>query len=526
MNPKVPSDLTNLISEVFTKEFQAKNTPITAKIYSMKFLTTFRLQIPTQFLSNVIDLLINILNNSDQVCQNACLLTLEKILYMKNIHTQESLTKQAVNNQNTFSHLISSLVKFITTDTNIFAIRCFYRTIFLTDEQYYNSILESLTKTMNEILKNIIIKSQEDEFNFYFFETCALVIKKISVINTSMVTFFQNALKDNLGSILSNSITDLMGYTFQLFGYYLYVSNDQNEYFLTLLKSILYDPNSWTLNMKYMFNPFISFIKVSFLRKKECFNQSNSIDQIFKIADTLLNLKCYSQMFELLDHLINSFDPKQLINSINGLLMKCITNIQSSKTNNFVAYKDFGKEVLIFISKLIIRIDADITFNMINQIANGNGFGFLNDLFDLFSYIENIKQKKVCLWSYCLLMSALCKAIPIDIIKQITIKLIQAIQTFYKFNFNILRNRNENQDISYAAHNYNKLYNAEIKNEEENYQGLYEMDEKQIFFDAMKSIQEKMKGNLVSAIYAQLNNKEKDFVKTNAEKFNFNLNLQ
>ena len=134
---KYALDMNSLITEVFTKEFNTPNTLIVSKVYCLKFLTTFRLQIPIQFLSNVIQMLIDILNGSDNICQNACLLSLEKILFMNDLKTREPLSKNAINEQNLFNNLISALMRFISNSTNIFAMRCFFRTLSLTNDSLY-----------------------------------------------------------------------------------------------------------------------------------------------------------------------------------------------------------------------------------------------------------------------------------------------------------------------------------------------------------------------------------------------------
>ena len=168
-----------MISEVFTKEFQTTPSPIITQVYSLKFLISFRLQIPVQFLQSVIDMLIQIINQSEKVCQNACLITLEKLLLMKDLNTSELLSKNALNNQNTFTNLTNTIIKLISTECNIFAIRCLYRSLILTNPEFFKSIMPSLTTTLHQILRNIMLNSTQDEFNYFFFEICSFVMTKI-----------------------------------------------------------------------------------------------------------------------------------------------------------------------------------------------------------------------------------------------------------------------------------------------------------------------------------------------------------
>ena len=138
--------------------------------------------------------------------------------------------------------------------------------------------------------------SQQDEFNYFFFEIISLFMKKIAELDVKLVSQFEESVRNDLTTILTNSITDLMGYTFQFFSLYLSLSNDNSEHYNKLLQSVLFDLNSWNINMIYMFNPFIAFLKVNLMKNPSFFNNQSIIDQIFKICQQLHNLKCFKQI--------------------------------------------------------------------------------------------------------------------------------------------------------------------------------------------------------------------------------------
>ena len=524
MNPNSTIDVPSLIREVFTKEFESLPSPLITQVYSMKFLTMFRLQIPIQFLSNMFGMLINILNTSNNVIQNACLLTLEKILFMKDLNTRENLSKAAVNNQTTFTDIITSLMKFINTDNNIFAMRCFYRTLFLTDNSYYSSMAESIASTMKSIIKNIIINPQQDEYNYYFFETCSLVMNKLANVDMNRVIHFESQLRDELNSILVNTVTDLMGYAFQFFAHYVNISNSQNEFYTNLLQKVLFDMNSWNLNMKYMYKPFIAFLKVSFIKHKDFYmNNISNIQQIFTISEGLLNVKCYSHTFELLDCFMNVFNPIQFnyLNSIEAIIDKAYNELNKTKTDNPKAYRDLGKELILYISKLVIIIQCQNTLMILNKIG---GMNFFKEMADLFSFIDSNNDKKLMLFSYCLILSTFTTQIGQDDLKFITLKLVHVIQSFYKLSFGFgFANNKEFNDISYAAQNYNKVRNAEIVIEFSEYSNIYKMEEGEILFKAMSSILVKDKINLLQLSLSDAKERKRnvDYIKSLASKYNF-----
>ena len=521
---KYALDMNSLINEVFTKEFNTPNTLIVSKVYCLKFLTTFRLQIPIQFLSNVIQMLIDILNGSDNICQNACLLSLEKILFMNDLKTREPLSKNAINEQNLFNNLISALMNFISNSTNIFAMRCFFRTLSLTNDNLYISIYKDLSNTLDQILKNIIKNPEQDEFNFYFFQTCALLIKKTALQgnNCEIPKYFLSIIQNDLNIILNDAITDLMGYVFQLFAYYIHVSKDNSEFYSNLLKQILYNQNSWSLNFKYLFNPYISYIKVNFISNKEFFNNNNSVDQIFAICGILLNYKCYKQLFELLDYLINFLEPNNFLNSLFNVIGATYNLLQENKKENPKGFKELGQEFMVFLSKLSLRIDFSNIVSIINKIG---GVNFLNEMIDMFSYLgDNQKVKKILLYFYCKYITDFCNEMNDEILIELTKKLLEVVQKFYKIDFSIFYSNSKPEDNSYAAHNYNKLTVANIIIEFNNYKNISDMEEGQMFFNAQKTIFKKKNKNYVKEAISKMKGREAEIFKSVCSKYNFPYN--
>jgi hypothetical protein len=222
-----PNEISEYIQFIFIKEFNEVSNPHPlAQIYSFKFLSTFRLQIPVEWLESTIGMLIRIINNQNVVISNACLLTLEKILFMKDINSCQNLAATAVNTESTFINLVSCLITIISKETNIFAMRCFYKTLTLTSENYFKPIIGSLADSINSVLQGILINPIEDQFNFYFFETVAIMMRKLSSSDIEQFVLFERSIRDTLLQILNNSLSDLMGYALQILALELSISEN------------------------------------------------------------------------------------------------------------------------------------------------------------------------------------------------------------------------------------------------------------------------------------------------------------
>lgn len=436
----------------------------------MKFLTTFRLQIPREWIESVISMLINILNDNELIIQSACLLTLEKILFMKDMQSNESLVKDAVNQELIFNGLISSLVKIASLSINIFAMRCIYRVISLTSENYYKRIIESLSNSLNEILKLVIANSTEDQFNYYLFETIALVLRKLSTFDIELCLYFQNSIQEKLLYILSNSVSDLMGYVFQILPLELaYAPADENglpadPVFMNIIEGIIYQETNWTLQMKYLFQPFISFIKSAFLKNKAFFlNNKQTIDKIFSnVIEKLFSYKNYTLAFELLNYLINFFDFNLLFEYIKNLLFKMFGLYNNLRENNKRAFRDLSKLLVVFFSQILIKTNSKNLANLMESIATGLTDSMLRELSEVIIDLDSQKNKKLVTYAYCSIITDFCADFDRETLKFITYKLVQLLEKFNKLNLSSLT-KVEDEDLSYASNNFNKLINAEIK---------------------------------------------------------------
>jgi hypothetical protein len=219
------NQIAELIRIIFIQEFE-QNGHILAKIYSFKFLTTFRLQIPLNWLQQIITMLVNIINSSDNVVANAAILALEKILFMKDVNNSTSLATEAVNDTTIFPALFKCLVNAMSVSNNLFAMRCFFRTIYLASDKLLQPDIQNLATSIDALVINAIKNSSEDNFNYYLFETIATLLKRLASLDASLYTYFESIIRVNLIKIIQENVTDLIGYAFQIFSFEYYISGD------------------------------------------------------------------------------------------------------------------------------------------------------------------------------------------------------------------------------------------------------------------------------------------------------------
>ena len=530
LNPNsVYTDIESLINEIFIKEFQNYKSPAIIQTYSLKFLSTFRLQISDKNkLGQIILMLIEILNNCGEVTQYACLLCLDLILNMRDIKTRQSTTMEIVNNEKIFNKLISSLLNFIIKNTNIFAMRCFFRTIKLTQEQKLQSLAESINTSIDTILQLIIKNPQIDEFNYYFFETCALIMKKFVVnnnnnIDLTLVKKFEKSIINDLNLILQNNITDLLGYTFQLFAYYLFITNDNNNFYQNILTNILTNDIMWDINMKYLYPPSIEFIKVILITNKQFCENPNVIELLFKICKTLLENKSFNFVFQLIEYLINYVSTDLYGANLTQFLK--ITNqiaVQNMTTNPKV-YSDINQEMILLLSKLNLKISLNLSMEMAKIISNNNLIQYLIDMIDEITNLKSTKNKKLVVYWYVQILNNFYNNIDDNSLVSMTNKLLLVLKNFYGINFRKYNTEIKSEDNSYAANNYNKLTCANIEHQINSYKAAEECDENKIFFATQNLIKQNKKIDYIKEALKSYKGKELDRMKSYVQQNGYTL---
>ena len=522
LNPQSSfNDIDNLINEIFIKEFQDYKSPIIIQVYSLKFLSTFRLQITDKNkLGQIILMLIDILNKCGEITQNACLLCLDLIINMKDLQTRKSSTIEIINNDNIFNNLISSLLSFISKNTNIFAMRCFFRALKLTQDQKLQSLAESINTSMDAILKLIIKNPQSDEFNFYFFETCALIMKKFEIksINNasdlSLIKNFQNTLQNDLNLILQNNITDILGYSFQLFAFYLYLTNDNNEFYQNILNNILTNDKMWDINMKYLYPPSIDYIKVILLTNKQFCENQQVIQLLFKICQTLIENKSFNFAFQLIEYLIN-FVSTDLYGENLTTFLKIINGIAiQNMTTNPRVYSEINQEMILILAKLSLKINLNLAMEIVKILSPENPIEYLIKMIDEIPNFKTTKNKKMLIYFYSQILVSFNNAISDQDLVQMTYKLLNVVKNFYGINFKKYYGFNKNEDMSYAANNYNKLSCANIDHQIDTYKNAEECDENKIFFQAENIVKQNKKIDYVMEALKLMKGKELDRMKS------------
>lgn len=276
-----------LINKIFIEEFRSGfQSHILSKIYSMKFLIYFRLQIPSDWLVGVLEMVLSLCTIDNQkVLNGAALLTLEKILYMKNLKDPNiSICEEYLKNEQLYMKLIECLTSIISKDLDSFAMKCFFRTVFLTDTNVLIQKLENFTSIITYIIDMISqSKSSSEQYSYYFFEAVAIIITKLQRKESGVYKVFSEKINTSVIKVISSPNQETIGYGFQLLSYMMYFDQSVSDFNRNLISNVL-NIGNWDADNKNLYFTFTALIKISFIKCKNFYSQ-DKINTIIKIVN-------------------------------------------------------------------------------------------------------------------------------------------------------------------------------------------------------------------------------------------------
>ena len=321
-------------------------------------------------------------------------------------------------------------------------------------------------------------------------------------------------LQNDLNEILQNNVTDLLGYSFQLFAFYLFLTNDNNNFYQNILNNILTNEKMWDINMKYLYPPSIDYIKVILITNKQFCENQQIIALLFKICQTLIENKAFNYAFQLIEYLIN-FVSTDLYGQNLTQFLKIINDIAiQNMTTNPRVFSEINQEMILIMAKLSLKINLNLSMEMVKILSPNNPIDYLIKMIDEIPNFKTTKNKKMLIYFYSQILVSFFNNISDQDLINMTYKLLNVVKNFYGINFKKYYGFNKNEDMSYAANNYNKLSCANIEYQIGTYKDAEECDENKVFFQAETIVKQNKKIDYVTQALKLMKGKELDRMKS------------
>ena len=170
----------------------------------------------------------------NRVLSGAGLLTLEKLLYMKSPKDSvTSLCEDLLKDEELYMKLISCLTSLVSSENlDPFAMKCFFRTVFLTDSDRLISVLDKFIGVIDSIITMIlrITKEGKEQYSYYFFEALAIIMLKLFKRDPNAYKYFSDKINSLVIKVVTSQAQEEMGYGFQLAGFMFYLDSNISDF--------------------------------------------------------------------------------------------------------------------------------------------------------------------------------------------------------------------------------------------------------------------------------------------------------
>ncbi|XP_020981826.1 exportin-2 [Arachis duranensis] len=342
-------DVQSFFESVIVPELQSPDVngfPM-LKAGALKFFTMFRSQISKQIALKFFPDLVRFLASESNVVHSYAASCIEKLLLVKDEVSRPRYTAGDINP--IFPMLMNNLfsaLKLPESEENQYVMKCIMRVLGVADisAEVARVCIEGLAFILGEVCKN----PKNPIFNHYLFESVAILVKRASERDPSLVSVFEASLFPRLEIILSNDVTEFFPYTFQLLAQLVELNRPPIPPIYMQIFEILLSPDSWKRAPNV---PALVRLLQAFLQKAPNeINQGDRLTKVLGIFDTLIQSSSTSEQgFYVLNTVIESLEYNVIQPYISHVWAALFRELQRRRTVKLI------KSLLIFMSLFLIK---------------------------------------------------------------------------------------------------------------------------------------------------------------------------
>lgn len=360
-------------------ELQNDNPPaLILKADALKFISTFRQQLPKEAYNAIFPLLIKNLSRG-YVVQTYAANCIDKLLIVRdrNVHRFGKSDIQPY-----LTALLDALFKVLETDQskeNEYVMKAIMRVVHTAQETML-PYSEKCVQQLVTILARICSNPTNPVFNHYLFETIAAMVHHVSIHNKQAVATFEKLLFEPFQIILQADVQEFAPYVFQILSLLMEVSPGVlGPQYMGLLRPLL-SPTLWERSGNV---PALVRLLQSYLKKGTKEIVANQLlEPILGIFQKLIASKTHDhEGFYVLESIVEHMSPSDFASYMKAILTIIFTRLQKDKTLKFI------KSFIVFIALFIGKHGAVFVMNQVDSIQEGL---FLNILGSL--WLPNVQK--------------------------------------------------------------------------------------------------------------------------------------
>uniref|UniRef100_A0A0C9S7F6 TSA: Wollemia nobilis Ref_Wollemi_Transcript_13726_3457 transcribed RNA sequence n=1 Tax=Wollemia nobilis TaxID=56998 RepID=A0A0C9S7F6_9CONI len=360
----VSTDLVNFeqfVMSMIMPELQSEDVhsqPI-LKADALKFLTTFRYQIPKATSLSLILHVMRFLLSESNVVHSYAANCIEKMLLVRD-GNQLRYTSADVNQflQPLMTNLFNTL-KLSESQENSYVMKCIMRVLGIADltGELAIACLTGLTSILNEVCKN----PKNPTFNHYLFESVAALVRRSCEREPALLTSCEANLFPVLQTILVQDVTEFLPYALQLLAQLIEINRPPLPPTYMQIFQLLLSPETW--QKKANVPALVRLLQAYLQKSPQELSQEGRLSQVLGIFQKLISSKSTDHLgFFILNTTIENLSYEVLSPYLRQIWTTLFLRIENQHTLKFV------KSLIIFMSLFLVKHGHVLLADSINSI--------------------------------------------------------------------------------------------------------------------------------------------------------------
>lgn len=353
-------DVESFFGSVIVPELKSQDVNVfpMLKAGALKFFTMFRNQISKPMALALLPDVVRFLNAEANVVHSYAASCIEKLLLVRDEGARPRYTSADISPflLVLMTNVFSALQK-PESEENQYVMKCIMRVLGVAEIS--REVAIPCINGLAAVLKIVCENPKNPVFNHYLFESVAVLIRRASERDPSLISAFEESLFPCLQLILARDISEFFPYAFQLLAQLVELTLVPDNY-VEIFKILLL-PESWKKSANV---PALVRLLQAFLRKSPLeMIQKERLESVLGIFSRLVSSPSTDdQGFYVLNTVIENVAYDVIFPFVQQIWLILFNRLSSSKTVKFV------KNLIIFMSLFLVKYGSQNLVDTINAV--------------------------------------------------------------------------------------------------------------------------------------------------------------
>lgn len=303
----------------------------------IKYVVSFRVQIPKTSYGNIIILASKLLDAREPVVKTYSAMCIERLLQVKDL-VPNSKTRLARLSKEDMKPILVSLLPVVgrslqsSDRADEYLMRLILRFCTVSQDNmrpYIASLIDALVKVLQVIIKN----PANPLFNHYLFETLSALLRFTGDMDT--IASFENVLHVPLRSILVEDVSEFVPYVFQLLSQMMNIRTDAlpdvyKNYVPAILDPVMWEKRGYIPSM-------VQYLEVYVRKNSAAVIANKQMEPFLGVFNKLVASKATDHLgVRLLCAIFETYDAGTLANYVNAIFSVLLLRLSKAKTAKYV----------------------------------------------------------------------------------------------------------------------------------------------------------------------------------------------